>query len=402
MPQRILIVGAGFAGVWSALGAARLLDAQGKTADVEIALIAPEPFLHLRPRLHEAGPSGMSSPLLPLFEATGIRYIQGHVEQVCSENKTVDVIDNAGKRFTLTYDRLVLATGSKLFRPAVPGLAEYAHSIDQIDEAARLDAHFMALADLPAMPGRNTVIVAGGGFTGIEIAAELPGRLREAWGHDAAIKVIVVEQAADIGPDLDPNPRPLIEMALRDLGVESQTGTAVTSIDADGIWTSNGERIDAKTVIWTAGLRASALTEQIPAERDRLGRLHTDADLKVAGASDIYATGDVALALTDDDGHHALMSCQHAMTMGRISGHNAAADLLGIPTISYRQPRYVTCLDLGGWGALVTEGWNREVKLVGAEAKALKRTINTEWIYPPEPNRAAAFAAADPAVSVVA
>ena len=116
----------------------------------------------------------------------------------------------------------------------------------------------------------------------------------------------------------------------------------------------------------------------------------------------VFATGDVALAATDDEGHHAMMSCQHAMNLGRYAGHNAAADLLGQATIPYSQPKYVTCLDLGPWGAVYTEGWEREVKLSGAEVKKLKRRINSEWIYPPRAELAEILAAADPARTVVA
>ena len=97
-----------------------------------------------------------------------------------------------------------------------------------------------------------------------------------------------------------------------------------------------------------------------------------------------------------------MMSCQHAMNLGRSAGHNAAADLLGLEQIPYSQPKYVTCLDLGPWGAVYTEGWEREVKLTGAEAKQLKHRINSEWIYPPRADRAEALAAADPLRIVVA
>ena len=162
------------------------------------------------------------------------------------------------------------------------------------------------------------------------------------------------------------------------------------------MWIATGERIEAKTVIWTAGLRASALTQQIDGERDRIGRLLVAADLKVVGVDNVFATGDVALALTDDRGHHALMSCQHALMMGRFAGYNVAASLLGLPALPYRQERYATCLDLGACGAVYTEGWEREVKLAGAPAKAVEQMINTKIIYPPLPDRAAAFAAADP------
>jgi NADH dehydrogenase len=402
MSRRILIIGAGFAGVWSALGAARVLDDAGKADEsIEITLIAPEPLLHLRPRFHEPAPAGMSTPLVPLLEAVGVHYVRGHVERIRTGDHVVEATRADGGRFVLSYDRLVLAAGSRLFRPELPGLREHAHSIDQLDEAAELERHIARLATLPATSARNAVVVVGGGFTGVEIATELPARLRAAWGNDSDLDICVIERAEHIGPDLGPGPRPVIEEALRELGVTWRLRTAVSAIDAEGLWTFTGERLTAKTVIWTAGLRASSLTEQIDAERDQLGRLHVGADLHVRGVADVFAAGDVAFALADDRGHHALMSCQHALTMGRFAGYNVAASALGLPTIAYRQPRYVTCLDLGGWGAVYTEGWEREVKLVGSEAKALKRMINTKVIYPPPPDRSVALAAAHPEAKLV-
>ncbi len=401
MSKRILIVGAGFAGMWSALGAARLLD-ETLATDIEVALIAPEPHLHVRPRLYEEGPANMRAPLAEIFSAVGVRFIQGTVEQIHVGRGEVEYQAEGGARTTLAYDRLVLATGSRLFRPAIPGLAEHTFSVDQVDEAAQLEAHLRGLAHASATRGRNTVVVAGGGFTGIETAAEMPARLRAALGQEAEVKVIVVEREAALGPDLGPGPRPVIEQALRELGVTWKLGSAVTSIDAEGLTMADGERIDAATVIWTAGARASTLTAQIPAPRDAFGRLHVDRNLRVEGVETVYATGDVARAATDDDGHHTMMSCQHAMNLGRSAGYNVAADLLGIEPIAYSQPAYVTCLDLGPWGAVYTEGWEREVKMAGADAKRLKQQINTEWIYPPVATREEAFAAADPRRVVVA
>jgi NADH dehydrogenase len=401
MQQRILVIGSGFAGMWAALGAARVLDQHGR-GDVEVALVAPEPLLHLRPRLHEAAPHAMTTPLLPLFEAAGVRYVQGSVERIHTGKRSVEAVNERGERFSLAYDRLVLTAGSRLFRPAIPGLAEHAFSIDQTDEASALDVHLARLADLPPSDARNTVVVAGGGFTGIEIACELPARVRRVLGEDAEVRVVIVERSHVIGPDLGPGPRPQIEQALDELGVVRFLGAAVNAIDADGLSTTTGERIEAKTVIWTAGMQASPLTAQVPGERDALGRLHVTRDLRVKGVDAVFAAGDVALAQVDDAGNHALMSCQHAMNMGRSAGYNVAADLLGLPTQAYAQPVYVTCLDLGPWGAVYTEGWERQVKLQGAEAKALKRQINTQWIYPPQPSRKAAREAADPQRVVVA
>ena len=402
MTQRILIVGAGFAGMWSALSAARLLDQAKTNGSVEVALIAPEPLLHVRPRLYEIGPASMKAPLKEIFDAVGVKYIQGSVQHIRAEKHEVEATGPDGASFTLPYDRLVLATGSKVFQPAIPGLAEHSFNVDQLEDAAKLEAHLAALTSLPDTPARNTVVVAGGGFTGIETATGMPARLRSFLGAKTDVKVIIVERAPDIGPDLGPGPRPVILQALEELGVTWRVNASVTSIDADGLITSTGERIEAKTVIWTAGVRASPLTAQIAAERDPFGRLHVNAELRVKGVATIFATGDVAYAATDDDGNHAAMSCQHAMNLGRSAGHNVAADLIGHPTRPYSQPKYVTCLDLGPWGAVYTEGWNRQVKLKGAEAKKLKQQINTEWIYPPRADRAEIFAAADPARIVVA
>ncbi|NHH83362.1 NAD(P)/FAD-dependent oxidoreductase [Burkholderia gladioli] len=403
MSKRILVIGAGFAGMWSALASARLLDQLGRD-DVEIALVAPAPELHVRPRLYEADPGAMKAPLQALFDAVGVRFVAGHVETIDVANRKVAVIGTqaGAARREIGYDRLVLAAGSRLFRPAIDGLDAHAFNVDQLEAAVKLDAHLKTLGQLPAGAARATVVIAGAGFTGIETAAEMPARLRETLGADAEVRVILVDRNDELGPDLGPGPRPVITQALGELGVSWKLGSGVAAVDGGGVTLANGERIEAATVIWTAGARASALTAQIPGERDGFGRLFVDRNLKVIGVEDVFATGDCAYAATDDAGNHAKMSCQHAMNLGRSAGHNAAADLLGQASLPYSQPKYVTCLDLGPWGAVYTEGWDRVVKLEGAQAKTLKRRINSEWIYPPAADRAEALAAADPLRIVVA
>ena len=404
MSKRILVIGAGFAGMWSALAAARLLDQVGRT-DVEVALIAPVPELHVRPRLYEHNPEAMKVPLLDIFAATGVRFIQGMVETIDVAKQEVGIIglgaDTALR--SLGYDRLVLAAGSRLNCPPIPGLQDHTFNVDQISDAVRLGEHLRSLTSRPDSARRNTVVVAGAGFTGIETAAEMPARLREILGEDAAVQVVMVERNDEVGPDLGPGPRPVITQALDELGVVCKLGSGVAAVDAEGVRLESGERIEADTVIWTAGMRASALTAQVPGERDAFGRLHVERSLAVKGVDHVFATGDCAYAATDDDGNHATMSCQHAMNLGRASGHNAAADMIGHEHWTYSQPDYVTCLDLGPWGAVYTEGWEREVKLTGAVGKARKVVINTDWIYPPKSlDRATIFAESDPARIVVA
>jgi NADH:quinone reductase (non-electrogenic) len=395
--MRLLIIGAGFAGMYAALSSARLRDIQGVSPEeLEIALIAPEPTLVVRPRLYEPKPETLTAPLLDVLKAIDVDYIQGSAETIDTKAQTVQITTPKGTRKTLSYDRLVVATGSRLFRPNIPGLAEHSFSVDSLDDAIALDKHLHGLVDRPAVNGRDTVVVAGGGFTGIEAATELPARLREIFGKDAKTRVIIVDRNNAIAPDMGEGPRPVIEEALRKLGVETRLGAGVASLDKSGVTLSSGEHIETETVVWAAGIRAAPLTQQIPAERDNFGRLLVDRDLRVPGVSGVFATGDAARAACDDVGNYALMSCQHATRMGAFAGNNAAAELLGVPTRPYHQKGYVTCLDLGEAGALFTNGWERKVQMVGDVAKKTKQEINTVWIYPPKAERAAALASADP------
>jgi NADH dehydrogenase len=393
--KRLVIIGAGFAGMYAATSAARLRHLQGVSpVDLEIALIAPEPFLVIRPRLYEAHPETMKAPLSELFQTTDVRYVQGKVQTIDSTSGLVSFTEPGGSLETLAYDRLVLATGSIGFRPNIPGLAEHAFGVEQIDEAIKLDTHIHALAKRPDSRARNTVVVAGGGFTGIETATEMPDRLRAILGRDVSIRVVIVERGDLIAAQTGENPRPVIAKAIRDGGVETILGVGVTAIDEGSVTLSNGECIETATVIWTAGMRASPLTAQIPAPRDKLSRLIVDPDLRVPGVRNVFATGDTASVAADDLGNIAPMTCQFAIRLGAFAGHNAAADLLGLPTEPYQQKTYVVCLDLGSSGAIFARGWNPQLEQTGSEAKATKREINTVWIYPPAPDRAKVFASA--------
>ncbi|HEN8735442.1 TPA: NAD(P)/FAD-dependent oxidoreductase [Pseudomonas putida] len=398
--KQILIIGAGFAGLWSALSAIRQLDLNGSKG-VEVTLLAPQAELHVRPRFYEPDVHTLAAPLQALFDAVNVRFVQGTAYHIDEAARRVGYRTRSGTRCTLPYDRLIMACGSELERPDMDGI-EHAFDVDKLHSAARLETHLKSLASLPNTPARNTVVVAGGGFTGIETATELPARLRAILGEDAALRVVVIDRGARIGAALGDGIRPAIEQACEALGVEWVCGATVVSVDPAGVQLDNGQRIDASTVVWTVGFKANPLTEQISGERDNRGRLHVDGNLKVKGNDAVYAAGDVAYATCDALGNPAMMSCQHAIPLGRHAGNNAAAELIGVPPMAYSQPKYVTCLDLGAWGAVYTEGWDREVSPPEdkAEAKALKRQINSVWIYPPAADRAAALAAADPLIPV--
>ncbi|WP_312268467.1 NAD(P)/FAD-dependent oxidoreductase [Pseudescherichia sp.] len=394
MRKQIVIVGAGFAGMWAALSAARLADIHQQAIDITV--IAPQPELRVRPRFYEKHVQTLVAPLQPLFDVTGVKFLRGTVERILPGSKEVSWQDANGESHLIGYDRLVLASGSHVNRNSVAGAVEHAFDLDRLESAAELELHLKALAQQPESETRNTVVVCGGGFTGIEMALELPGRLREILGSDAKTRVVVVERGAQPGGRWSKELRDVISEASTALGVEWLVNAKVESVDASGVTLKDGRTLASQTVIWTVGVQANGLTTQIDAPRDRLGRLHVNSELQVVGHDDIYATGDVAYAATDDKGNHALMTCQHAILLGKFAGNNAAASLLNVPPLPYRQEMYVTCLDLGAWGAVYTEGWDQRVKLTREEAKKLKMSIVSELIYPPLAEKATAFDIADP------
>lgn len=402
MHSSILVIGAGFGGLWSALAAMRLLD-QHQRLDLSVTVLAPQAELRVRPRFYEHELAPTVAPLGELFETVGINFVQGSASAIDGQAKRVSYTAAGGTQQLLTYDRLIIASGSQVARPSsVSGIGEYTFDVDSYTSAARLNEHLHALAELPATAQRNTVVVVGGGFTGIETATEMPARLRAILGEDAAVRVVIVDRGQAMGASMGQAIGEVVAQASEAVGVTWRLGATVQAVDASGVWLADGEHIAASTVVWAVGVKASPLTGQVTGERDLNGRLHVDASLKVLGQDAIFAAGDTAFAASDDLGNHALMTCQHAIALGRSAGNNAAADLLGVPPTPYSQVKYVTCLDLGAWGAVYTEGWERKVLLTGAEGKALKTQINTQWIYPPAAHRESALAAADPLIPVVA
>lgn len=388
--EKIVIIGSGFAGLWAAMVAQRQIVEAG--ADIGVSLVSIDAYLTIRPRLYQKNPADYRVPLAPVLDPIGIAHIEAAVENIDPPKQMV----TAGDGTPIAYDRLVLAAGSIMKPLPVPGIAEHAHNIDSFEAAVALDRHLAASLASEDRPGRDTVVVIGAGFTGIELATEMRERIAEHAGADraAGAHIVLIEKTASVGPELGAGPRPAIEAALASAGVETILGAAVAGIDGDGVNLADGRRIDSTTVVMTVGLVASPLAECLPVKTDALGRLPVDDTLRVEGIANLFACGDIARARVDEAGNLALMSCQHAMAMGRAAGYNAARDLLGKPMQAYRQPNYVTCLDLGPAGAVFTKGWERAVEMTGAEAKALKTKINTEIIYPPSGDRDAILAAA--------
>ncbi|MGH3531721.1 MAG: NAD(P)/FAD-dependent oxidoreductase, partial [Mycobacterium sp.] len=345
----VVVIGSGFAGLWAALGAARRLDELAVPAgSVNITVLSRKPFHDVRVRNYEADLAACRIPLTDVLDPAGISHIVAEVSRIDTGARTVTTSTGTTHR----YDRLVLASGSHVVKPDIPGLREFGFDVDTYDGAVELDRHLHALADGPPMPAAATAVVVGAGLTGIEAACELPGRLR-AILDDPEPRVVLIDQNPWVGSDMGTSARPLIEKALSDNGIDTRTGVSVVGITQSRVALSSREQIEAATLIWCAGMRASSLTAQLPVARDRLGRVTVDDYLRVIGVTGVFAAGDVAAAQMDAN-HLSVMSCQHGRPMGRLAGYNVISDLLDEPMLALRIPWYVTVLDLGPAGAVYT------------------------------------------------
>jgi NADH dehydrogenase len=399
--KQIIVLGGGFAGLWSAVGAARKLDELGPgLGAAEVTLVNRDGYHCIRARNYEADLTAVRVPLDDVLGPVGVQCVEGEVTHIDLTEQTVTVATTNGQR-TLPYDRLVFALGSQLLRPNVAGLVEYGFDVDTYGGAVRLNTHLESLPSLPASVGQFTVVVVGAGLTGIEAATEMPGKLRAVMAQantTRPFRVILADHHPRVGSDMGESARPVIEEALAALGIETRLGVEIVAIGPVGVMLKSGEEIPAATVVWCAGMRANPLTRLFPVEHDHLGRIPVDEFMRVKGVSNVFAAGDVAWA-TLDDRHASVMSCQHGRPMGRFARHNVVCDLFGLPLLPLRIAWYVTVLDLGPWGAVYTEGWDRQVVTTGEAAKKTKQIINCQRIYPPlTRNRQEILAAAAPMV----
>lgn len=368
MSDGVVVVGGGFAGFWAVAAARRM------AGEISVTLVAPQPRLVVRPRLYEARPETLAVELAPLLETLDVRYIADSAAGLNSSDGVVTMASGA----ELGFERLIVATGSVMRRPPVPGVDEV-YSIDTQADAMRFDARLAEIAQAVADP---VVGVVGAGFTGIELALELRDRLEGHGGSGDNLRVVLIDRAQEVGPELGAGPRSVIEEALREAAVEVVLGVSIERLAADRVSLGEGEILSVDAVVLATGLEAAPFAAEIPGGRDRAGRVMVDEFLRAPGAPEVFVAGDAASADTGD-GHRTLASCQHALQLGRVAGENAARDLLGLPLVAYEQLRYVTCLDLGRSGAVLTRGWDREVVQTGTDAKQRKTLINTEVIYPP-------------------
>lgn len=312
----------------------------------------------------------MLVPLEPLLEAIDVGFETARISEV------TPTALHTRQGVTMEHDRMILAMGSHVSIPAVPGAAVHGFTVDAYKQTEHLDAHLSKL-DIAA-PGASGFVVVGASFSGLEIATSLRDRL----GSDPEIYLI---DRQDIpGQSLGNSLTLEITSALEKANIQFLGGDSVTYVTADRVILHSGKVIDAATTIFATGLQPSPLVKDIGVHAGD-GRLRLDRNLRVVGETGLFAAGDIGVAAADAT-HMTLMSCQHARPMGVVAGQNAVLDLLGQDLRPYAQPDYATCISLGASNAVFTQGWDRTIAKTGTEGAAIKTQINETWIYPPSPD----------------
>ncbi|WP_242906217.1 NAD(P)/FAD-dependent oxidoreductase [Actinomadura terrae] len=325
MKHRIVVLGAGYAGANAAGRLARRL----RREDVEITLVNGDPEFVERVRMHQlaSGQHLRPRPLRDLYADTGVQVRTARVTAVDVEGRTVDI--DGG---TLAYDTLVYALGSTIADHGVPGVAEHAHNVAGKQAALRLRARLSEVE-----PG-GTVLIVGGGLTGIEAAAEI------AEAHPDL--EVAIAARGRVGGWLSDKAQRHLRRVLDRLGITVHDHTDITRVEPEGVVTGAGGRIRARVTVWTAGFTVHPIAAATALEVSGEGRIVVDAGMRSVSHPDVYAVGDAALA-EGAGGKPLRMSCAAATPMAWLAADVIAARLTGreVPqtTIGYS----VQCISLG-------------------------------------------------------
>ncbi|TDQ01451.1 NAD(P)/FAD-dependent oxidoreductase [Labedaea rhizosphaerae] len=378
-PERIVIVGGGFAGYETARG---LIHDE---RDIEVVLInATDYFLYL-PLLPEVAAGILDPQRIAISLAVvlpGVRLVRGEVTGVDLDAKTVSYLNPEDTEASLSYDKLVLAAGSVNKLLPVPGVADYAHGFRGIPEALYLRDHIIRQIELAASTddpaerdARCTFVVVGAGYTGTEVAAQGPGfTKRLAARHpelrDQPIRWMLLDVAPHVLPELDKRLAATSDRVLRERGVDVRMKTSIDEAMADGVKLTTGERVPTRTLVWCVGVRPDPLIESIGLPTEK-GRLCVDTTLQVLDHPEVFACGDVA-AVPDltRPGQVCGMTAQHAVRQGKLAGRNVLAALDGKPLRRYKHHDLGFVVDLGGKQAAANP---LHVPLSGLAAKAVTR-----------------------------
>ncbi|MFI9150649.1 NAD(P)/FAD-dependent oxidoreductase [Streptomyces sp. NPDC053367] len=379
---RILVVGGGYVGMYTALRLQRHLRAELRRGDAEITVVTPDPYMTYQPFLPEAA-AGSISPrhvVVPLRRVLPhCRVIVGEVTGIDHARRTATLTTLAGEEGAgpedLPYDELVLAPGSVSRTLPVPGLAEHGIGFKTVEEAIGLRNHVIEQMDIasstrdPAVrDAALTFVFVGGGYAGVEALGELEDMARYAARHyhnvrPEDMKWILVEASDRILPEVGPDLGRYTVAELRRRNIQVLLGTRLESCADRVAVLSDGQRFPTRTVVWTAGVKPHPLLAATGLPLTDRGRLRCTAQLAVEGAEHAWAAGDAAAVpdVTADDGRDCAPNAQHALRQARTLGDNIAHALRGEPLDTYAH-RYAGSVASLGLHKGVAHVYGRKLK----------------------------------------
>jgi NADH:ubiquinone reductase (H+-translocating) len=338
---RIVILGGGFAGVQCA----KVLRRRAPR-DCEIVLFSRDNHMVFQPLLPDVAgsslnPRAVAPPLRLLLP--GVQCRTQEVRELAFEANTLGYEAHDGSTAQLRYDHLVLACGNVVNLGLLPGMADHALPLKTIGDAIALRAHVMQQlekADLTedAETRRRylTLIVVGGGFSGVEVAGELDDLIRSLRRYyprigAAEVSVTLLHGPPEILPELSPPLRRFAQARMSGRGIRLLTGARVAEVTRHGVVLADGRRIEGSTVICTVGTAMNPLLARLELAAER-GRLRTEADLRLHGLGNVWAIGDCAAVHNAWDDAPAPPTAQFAEREGTQCAQNVLRVLRGEPT----------------------------------------------------------------------
>lgn len=339
---RIVIIGGGFAGTETALNLEKVYR---NDPSVEITLIDAENFFTFTPLLAgvpsgSVQPTHIVFPLRALLKRTKVKQAEVKSIDLAARTVTAAHCGMCGDE-TLSFDHLVLASGSVPNYFGLPGVAEHALTIKSLADATALHAHVidkLEHADLQTDPAVRrqllTFVVAGGGFAGVETLAELNDFVngaRKFYPHVARedVRMVLVHSGNRILPEVSESLSAYALQLLRGRGIEVLLETRVLGSTADSVRLSNGEELSAETFVWSAGTAPSPLLDRLNLPRTKTGKVQVDAAMAVMGHPGLWAVGDSAAIPDVLKGGFCPPTAQFAIRQGKQLAKNIAAVLTG-------------------------------------------------------------------------
>jgi NADH:ubiquinone reductase (H+-translocating) len=361
---RILIAGGGYVGMYTALRLQKKLHRELRAKTVEIVVVDPRSYMTYQPFLPEAAagslePRHVVVPLRRVLKRCEV--LTGRVESVDHSRRIARITPKRGEPYDLSYEVVVLASGSIARTLPIPGLAELGIGFKQVEEAIALRNQVLdkmdiatTITDHAARRALLTFVFVGGGYAGIEALAELEDMANYATRYypelsKGDLRFVLVEATGRILPEVGDDLGRYTVEELRKRRIDVRLNTRLESCVGGHIVLSDGEEFNAETLVWTAGVRANPMNTRTDLPVDDKGRLSCKADLRVDGIEGAWGAGDGSAVpdLTGPPGALCSPSAQHAVRQAKVLGDNIARVLNGRTPSAYVHKHVGSVASLG-------------------------------------------------------